>query len=455
MLGYMDDLTPPKELMILPVWIGAIAHGACPSVMHADTFTTRVGALVEPVAFADDAVLMELATLEATLRAGCIEMTVPRETLGGLFMAQGANELLRGGDPQHADAYLRRAAALTAPIEPAYGLKVEEAYRTAVNGMRGDAILELSFSVRPDLVVVDGELVYDAVERRVLLGVHLVQWYSQDSGWSAEWVEVTEWGERRLVGGGPPLPDSFSGASSELPVQERRERARQSSSSPRPAATSRSSTPISVVLVGGYGVAFAPEINTKNLSTRALGFTPNIDPSLQLGASRSFTLAARYSPRPNLLPLPTDTALGAPRTPNELRALLGFSIGAHLEVQVGALAISQPVVSLTNAKLDAGEATLDVVAPSFGSTPGVGPMVNLSVTADANSLTWALSARVAYTTSPVAGGLAAGALCARFDVPIGPVELVFGAELEALRDAQGVLGAWVYPGAFGGLAWSR
>ncbi|MEY3212111.1 MAG: hypothetical protein RIT28_2592, partial [Pseudomonadota bacterium] len=197
--------------MLLLSWLVTSAEAACVERVSADALTVRVQALVEPVAFAEESVAAELAAIEAALRAGCIEMTVPRDTLGALFMAQGAYELLRDGDPQRADALLRRAAALTAPIEPAYGLKVEEAYRAAINGMRGDAILELSFfPAQPEVVVVDGEVVYDAVERRVLLGAHLVQWYSAETGWSAEWVEVTVWGERRIVGGGPPLPDELS-----------------------------------------------------------------------------------------------------------------------------------------------------------------------------------------------------------------------------------------------------
>lgn len=429
--------------MLLLSWFVASAEAACVERLHADALTARVQALVEPVAFAEDSVAAELLAIEATLRAGCVEMTVPRETLGGLFMAQGAYELLRGGDPARAEVLLRRAAALTAPIEPAYGVKVEEAYRAAVNAMRGDAIMELSFPSRPEVVIVDGEVVYDAVERRVLLGVHLVQWYSAELGWFAEWVEVNEWGERRIVGGGPPLPDELGPTTPEKP--ERPEKPPKTPRSPREAP------PLSVAGLVGYALSAAPEITTNDLRADALGFMPTLHAEVERGP---WALSGRLSPAASTLPMPTDTDLGGPPLPNELRALYTLGDERAVSLGLGLLALTQPTVSREQVILTAEGAQVSVEAPSFGASPGAGPLLCVGFSVG-DKLQWTASARAAWTFAPEAGAAASGALAARVSLPAGPVRVALGAELGGLRAMEGQPGPWLYPQLVGGVLWSR
>ncbi|MCK6513992.1 hypothetical protein L6R46_02905 [Myxococcota bacterium] len=432
--------------MLLLSWFVASAEAACVERVTADTLTTRVQALVEPVAFAEDSVAAELDAIEAALRAGCLEMTIPRDTLGALFMAQGAYELLRGGDPVRADAYLRRAAALTAPIEPAYGLKVEEAYRAAINGMRGDAILELSFPTRPEVVVVDGEVIYDAVERRVLLGAHLVQWYSADLGWSAEWVELNVWGERRLVGGGPPLPDELG------PLPDEPDKApRAKTPRAKPPRPERAPAPLSVTGLVGYALSVAPEITTEDLRADALGFMPTLNAEARLGA---LSVSGRLSPGASPMPMPTDSPLGGPALPNELRALYGLRRDKPLSLGVGLLLLNQPTVAFERVLLTAEGAQVAVEAPSFGAAPGAGPLLSVGLGGGESSL-WSASARVAWTSSPEAGAAASGALAAQVALPVGPVRLILGAELGALKAMESQPGPWLYPQVVGGAQWSR
>ena len=430
--------------MLLLSWFVASAEAACVERVTADSLSAQVRALVEPVAFAEDSVVAELAAIEATLRAGCVEMTVPRETLGALFMAPGADALLRGGDPQLADTLLRRAAALTAPIEPAYGLKVEEAYRAAINGMRGDAILELSFPAKPEVVVVDGEVVYDAVERRVLLGSHLVQWYSVELGWSAEWVDVTEWGERRLVGGGPPLPDVPIAPPSEPKKTPRTKPPKE----PRPA---REPAPLTVTGLLGYALSAAPEITTDDVRADALGFMPTFNAELGVGA---LSFSGRVSPGATPLPMPTDAPLDGPALPNELRALYSLRRDRPLSVEVGLLALNQPTVTFEQVLLTAEDVQVPVEAPSFGAALGAGPLLRVGLSGG-DSTRWAASARLAWTFSPEGGAAASGALAGHVALPVGPVRVILGAEVGALKAMESQPGPWLYPQVVGGVQWSR
>lgn len=432
--------------MLLLLWLVNSSEAACVARTSAEALSAQVQALIEPVAFAEDTVAAELAAIEATLRLGCLEQPVSRETLGALFMAQGAYELLRGGDPQRADALLRRAAALTTPIEPAYGPKVEEAYRAAVNGMRGDAILELSFPARPEVVLVDGEVVYDAVERRVLLGSHLVQWYSAELGWSAEWVDMNEWGERRLVGGGPPLPDDLG----ELPSGSDKAGRTKEPKAPRdPGDAPR----VAVTGLMGYALSDAPEVTSDDLRADALGFMPTFAAEAQLGA---LSVSGRYSPGASPMEIPTDEALGGPAVPNELRALVILRRDQPLTFGLGLLAISQPTVSFEQVSLltDEGD-QLAVEAPSFGAVPSVGPLLQVAL-GGGETVRWSTSARVAWTLGAAAKGFAgSGALAGHLAVPMGPMHLILGAELGGLRAMEGQPGPWLYPQVVGGVQWSR
>jgi hypothetical protein len=432
--------------MLLLSWFVASAEAACVERVTADTLTTRVQALVEPVAFAEDSVAAELDAIEAALRAGCLEMTIPRETLGALFMAQGAYELLRGGDPIRADAYLRRAAALTAPIEPAYGLKVEEAYRAAINGMRGDAILELSFPTRPEVVVVDGEVLYDAVERRVLLGAHLVQWYSADLGWSAEWVELNVWGERRLVGGGPPLPDEL-GPLPEEPDKTPRAKTPRAKTPRDPSARPRRSR--------HRPRGLRPERGAGDHHGGSSRRRPRVyaDPQRRGPPGRALCVWAAQPRR--LSDADADRlALGGPALPNELRALYGLRRDKPLSLGVGLLLLNQPTVAFERVLLTAEGAQVAVEAPSFGAAPGAGPLLSVGLGGGETSL-WSASARVAWTSSPEAGAAASGALAAQVALPVGPVRLILGAELGALKAMESQPGPWLYPQVVGGVQWSR
>ena len=430
--------------MLLLLWLVNSSEAACVARTSAEALSAQVQALIEPVAFAEDSVAAELAAIEATLRLGCLEQPVSRETLGALFMAQGAYELLRGGDPQRADTLLRRAAALTAPIEPAYGPKVEEAYRAAVNGMRGDAVLELSFPARPEVVLVDGEVVYDAVERRVLLGSHLVQWYSAELGWSAEWVDLNEWGERRLVGGGPPLPDELG------PLPSEADKGGRTKTPKEPRATGDSPR-VSVTGLVGYAVSAAPEITTNDVRADALGFMPTFAAEARLGA---LSVSGRFSPGATPLPMPTDSDLGGPGTPNELRALYSFQHDKPLSVGVGLLVITQPTVTFEEVLLTAEGEQVAVEAPSFGAAPGAGPLVRVSL-GGGESLQWAVSARGAWTTAPNAGAAVSGALAGQMALPLGPIDVILGAELGGLKAMESQPGPWLYPQVVGGVQWSR
>ena len=424
--------------MLLLLWLVNPVEAACVERVSADTLILQVQALIEPVAFAEDSVAAELAGLEATLRTGCINETVPRETLGALFMAQGAYELLRGGDPQRADALLRRAAALTAALEPAYGPKVEEAYRAAVNGMRGDAVLELSFPIGPEVVVVDGEVVYDAVERRVLLGSHLVQWYSAELGWSAEWVDLNEWGERRLVGGGPPLPD-------ELPVPTDRGDV---------TTEARSYPSIVVYVAGGYALSAAPVVETDDLTAEAVGFAPAASFGVRAGKDRSVAFTGRVGASTGPLAFDGADRLVGPRLPYELRLMAGTHQNERLGVGAGLLVVGQPQIVITDVTLTGESAGETLQAPSFTLTPAAGPVASATVSGG-DTLRWSAGARVAWTLSPKAGSAASGALQGELLLPLGPAQALIGAELGALRALEGQAGPWIYPHLYGGLSWSR
>ena len=314
------------------IWLASLAEAACPAVLHANELSARVTALVEPVAFAEDSAELELVAIEGTLAEGCVEMTVPKETLGALFMAQGAYALLRGEAPAKAELYLKRAAAIGAPIEPSYGPTVETAYRRASNSLQGDAVIELSFPKPPDLVVVDGELIYDADERRVLLGAHLVQWY--DAGqdrWFAEWVVLEEWGERRLIGGGPPLGDELPGASPP-PVK---------------AAPGRRALPPTQlrldVGVGGMSLNSHPAEGTGGFHGQTAGGI--LRGGLRVGDSVWVHASGQLSVSPTTLSTEYGE-LGVPTLPSDARLTVGRGVsGSWLSAEVGVLVSTQPTVT--------------------------------------------------------------------------------------------------------------
>jgi hypothetical protein len=401
------------------LWLARLAEAGCPAVVHADELSARVNALVEPVAFAEDSAGLELIAIEAALSGGCVEMTVPKETLGALFMAQGAYALLRGEAPTKAEPYLKRAAALGASIEPLYGPTVETAYRRASNSLQGDAVIELSFPTPPDLVVVDGELIYDADERRVLLGAHLVQWYdaSQDR-WFAEWVVLEEWGERRLVGGGAPLGDELPGVSS-APVE---------------ATPSRRALPPTQLRldagVGGMLLTSRPAEGAGGFEGQTAGQI--LRAGLRVGDSLWVQASGQLSVSPTTLSTEYGE-LGVPTLPSDARLTVGRG-GSRLSAELGVLVSTQPTVTTTERPINEDQ-SLELFGVSAYETAvladvrqdvGGGGIVQVHATFG-ETLQLGTSLLGAATVNGASGGMLQAGLELWAGVPLGPITVVAAA----------------------------
>ncbi|MBK9368012.1 MAG: hypothetical protein IPN01_17135 [Deltaproteobacteria bacterium] len=400
------------------IWLASLAEAACPAVLHADELSARVTALVEPVAFAEDSAELELLAIEGALAEGCVEMTVPKETLGALFMAQGAYALLRGEAPAKAELYLKRAAAIGAAIEPSYGPTVETAYRRASNSLQGDAVIELSFPKPPDLVVVDGELIYDADERRVLLGAHLVQWY--DAGqdrWFAEWVVLEEWGERRLIGGGPPLGDELPGASP-APVE---------------AAPSRRALPPTQLRldagVGGMSLTSHPAEGAGGFEGQTAGGI--LRGGLRVGDSVWVQASGQLSVSPTTLSTEYGE-LGVPTLPSDARLTVGRG-GSWLSAELGVLISTQPTVTETelpisedqSLKLFGVSAYETAVLADVRRAVGGGGVVQVHA-AWGETLQVGASLLGAATVNGASGGMLQAGVELWGGVPLGPITAVGG-----------------------------
>ncbi len=116
--------------------------------------------------------------------------------------------------------------------------------------------------------------------------------------------------------------------------------------------------------------------------------------------------------------------------------------------------ITQPTVTFEEVLLTAEGEQVAVEAPSFGATPGAGPLLRLSLSGG-ESLQWAVSARGAWTTAPDAGAAVSGALAGQVALPVGPLSVIVGAELGGLKAMESQPGPWLYPQVVGGVQWSR
>ncbi|MEY3210642.1 MAG: hypothetical protein RIT28_1123, partial [Pseudomonadota bacterium] len=201
----------------------------------------------------------------------------------------------------------------------------------------------------------------------------------------------------------------------------------------------------------GYALSAAPEITTDDLRADALGFMPTLNGEARLGA---LSVSGRLSPGASPLPMPTDLALGGPALPNELRALYSLRRDQALRVGLGLLVLSQPTVTFEQAVLTAEGAQVAVDVPSFGAAPAAGPLLSVGL-GGGESLQWSASARVAWTFAPEAGAAASGTLGGQVALPVGPVQVILGAELGSLKAMESQPGPWFYPQVVGGVQWSR
>jgi hypothetical protein len=458
--------------MLALLLLSASLRAECVESIHVDELSTRVSGLIEPIAFAEPRAAVELDALEALLEQGCVRGAVSRELLGALFMARGAYELLSQGDPALAERSLQYAAALTTPLESSYGAQVESAYRAATNKLQGEAIIELSFLKRPDVLLVDGEVLYAVDERRLPLGAHLVQWYSMVPGpgegealeeaWGATWVVLDEWGERVVVGGGPPLPDELpqrAAAKTPEPLTERVDR--DEARAPRE-VTSRTDRPsrAEARLFVGYFVVDAPPLQSTDgmLTIDAWSLAPLMGGELELGQASRFVLSARHGLTPAQLDLPVNQRSAGPRLPTELRFLVATPSrdGLHVGLRAGLLVTSVPNVVYYETTLNIeGEPAVNIEVPRVDQALGAGPAVTARIGGGGETRWW-LSSQGAWVLGAESSVRAfSGAISGGLSVPMGPLRGELGAELGVMRVKQTSPSPWMFPLVTAGVQWPR
>ena len=477
--------------MLALLLLSASLRAECVESIHVDELSERVAALIEPVAFAEPKAAAELDALEGLLEQGCVRGAVSRELLGALFMARGAYELLSQGDPALAERSLRYAAALTTPLESSYGAQVESAYRAATNKLQGEAIIELSFPQRPDVVLVDGEVLYAADERRLPLGAHLVQWTSTvpargeagalEETWGAAWVVLDEWGERVVVGGGSPLPEELpTRATAKAPAPRAtrdgptRTRETPTPREPRPARPPKADTakareeqrregaesPVSTRLFVGYSVVDAPPLQSTDgmLTIDAWSLAPLLGGELTFGQAPRFVLSARHGLTPAKLNLPVDKRSAGPRLPTELRFMVSTPSrdALHVGISAGLLVTTLPMVAYYDTTLNIeGEPVVNIEVPRIDQVLGAGPAVSARI-GGGDATRWWLTTQAAWVLGAESSVQAlSGALAGGLSVPMGPIRGELGAELAVMRVKQTSPTPWMFPLVTAGVQWPR
>lgn len=473
--------------MLLLLLFSASLRAECIEVVHVDELTARVAGLIEPVAFAEPEAAVELDALERVLQQGCVHGAVSRELLGALFMARGAYELLSQGDPALSERSLQYAAALTTPIEASYGAQVESAYRAATNKLQGEAIIELSFSQRPDVLLVNGEVLYAADERRLPLGAHLVQWTSTvpvrgESGmltetWGAAWVVLDEWGERVVVGDGPPLPEDrlqrtetqgpdqtvTNGNPSRTKVPQVRPtpplRTDRPAEEEVPVSSPRVGPPLSTRLFFGYFLANAPTLYSADgmMYINAWSFAPLLGGELGIGTFPHFVIGARHGLTPPQLSAPVETPTLGPRLPTELQILMSTPSRErlHVALRAGLLVTTLPLVTYYGSALNVdGEPNETIEVPLLEQTLGAGPAIAIRV-GGGNNTRWWLNGRGAWVLGAESSVYALSAvLSGGLSVPVGPARAEVGAELGVMRVTQTTPARWMFPLVTTGVQWA-
>ena len=158
----------------------------CPERLDPDTFSARVSALKEPVAFADPSVAEEITALEGLVV--CVDGPTYPYDLQNLHQARGAFELLVNADAAASNAALKRALSVGATADPDYGPDIEAAFTALPPPGAGQ--IDLQWSSDPYVLVVDGGVSYTYGVQPLGQGWHLIQWMN-DEGWHSEVVVVS------------------------------------------------------------------------------------------------------------------------------------------------------------------------------------------------------------------------------------------------------------------------
>ena len=171
---------------MLLVFLQVARAQECPERLDPDTFSARVSALKEPVAFADPSVAEEITALEGLVV--CVDGPTYPYDLQNLHQARGAFELLVNADAAASNAALTRALSVGATADPDYGPDIEAAFTALPPPGAGQ--IDLQWSSDPYVLVVDGGVSYTYGEQPLGQGWHLIQWMN-DEGWHSEVVMVS------------------------------------------------------------------------------------------------------------------------------------------------------------------------------------------------------------------------------------------------------------------------
>ncbi|MBK9649597.1 MAG: hypothetical protein IPO67_31345 [Deltaproteobacteria bacterium] len=146
--------------------------------------------------------------------------------------------------------------------------------------------------------------------------------------------------------------------------------------------------------------------------------------------------------------------MGGPTLPNELRALYTFRRDKPFNVGVGLLVISQPIVTFEQVLLTSEGAQVVVEAPSFGAVGARGRFVRLVLAEVSPSVGRSLPA-ARLDNRPRGERRRVWGLGGSVGLPIGPIEVILGAELGGLKGMKSQPGPWLFPQVVGGVQWSR
>jgi hypothetical protein len=181
----------------------------CPTWPTSDEFSSRVDSMRERVAFAEPDLDPELDKL-LLIAGNCVTGPVSPQDLAGALMAKGAYAKLATGDDGAAWRYVSWAVAIAREdaLEPLYGPDVEALIDKALAESLPRATLDLTFEWPPDVLVLDGGVIYEDGLHDVNAGWHAVQWLTED-GWLSESVVLAP-GRKVHIGGGIPSVDAVT-----------------------------------------------------------------------------------------------------------------------------------------------------------------------------------------------------------------------------------------------------
>ena len=217
-------------MLLALLGLAAASDVDCPTRPDPDEFSTRVASMRERVAFAEPDLDPELDKL-LVIAGNCVTGPVSPQDLGAALMAKGAYAKLALGDDSTAWRYVSWSVAIAREeaLEPLYGPDVEALYDKALAAKLPSATLDLTFEWPPDVLVLDGAVIYEDGLQSVNAGWHAVQWLTED-GWLSESVVLTPGGKAHIGGGipsadpadqGPSVSDEeASGADGDPPLLE-------------------------------------------------------------------------------------------------------------------------------------------------------------------------------------------------------------------------------------------